>query len=1030
MQATRVSSLIGHVVKGRYRVADLLGQGASGAVYLVRDEQNPQKLFILKEVARTARGERRGPFSEAFVLRRLNHPALPRVHRTFGNDKHDRFYLLMDYVKGTNLEALRQSAPGKRFSLPRAITLMSPVMDAVSYLHRQRPHLVHGDIKPANIITLPVGAPTPSVLVDLGGIRDLDADAHALNHQDSLHYRAPEQFGGKASRRSDVYALGAVFYTLLTGVVPVAAPARQERLAEGEPDPLLPMDQIMPHVRATVAEVVHRALSINRRDRFGSVEQFWSALWRVIYNDPVVADLSPEEQMWLSEMSDASRSEEEFVSLLAEAASAWKGTPAATATNVTTGLAGLPDLTREKTPLLDSSIPDTTVVLPRRQGNQPVVAAREENTSQPAGSVVKRRRRRSEAWIRVALIFLLVCVIGSGVTFAGYQVVSAKYQNGMALADMGVQHLQTALSLLQGLSKNPFNASSVTQAQREFASAAASFIQLNAEVQSLPGATTSIPVYGSRLSTAQRVVPLALTIAQAGVAGAAALNIIISRLHNPLSAGQGLRAADLTDLSSDIRQVEADVAQASEQVNALRPADLQFDARISKAVAAFHTYLPFLQTILRTVNQLLPVLPALLGVGAPAYYLVEILDSTQLRPGGGYIKDYGLATLLGGQLSTAHVANAVLLDKSFAETGQTLPYPPAYRWFDLSSSWSLRDSNLDADFPTAAAYAEQNYRLEGGKVPLQGVIAITPAFMEDALAITGPISISELHQTVTAQNLLSLLHYYELGPGYQGSGILTSDGHLTPSRYFAELLAEHFLASIRQLPSVLLPKLSQMLVTALHTKDLQIYFNASPAESLLQLFGVGAQIQAPAGDSVLVVDANIAGNTANQFITSTLNDQVTIDSSGDAIHRTTIRYAWSKRGSVYGPPVYRDYARVYVPPGSALQAQQGWQPRGTSSSFNREVWAGFFTLSAGQTRTITLTWTEKGVAQKDGTGWHYQYLVQRQAGSQWMLNIQITLPSCAVRTHTTGGLASRNGQTATLAQPLAKNMSLGVDYNC
>ena len=162
--------------------------------------------------------------------------------------------------------------------------------------------------------------------------------------------------------------------------------------------------------------------------------------------------------------------------------------------------------------------------------------------------------------------------------------------------------------------------------------------------------------------------------------------------------------------------MEANISTAIGQVNTLQAADVQFDARIGKAVALFHQYLPTVQAFLREADQLLPILPALLGINIPAYYLVEILNSTQLRPGGGFIKDYGFATLIGGRLSATHISDTNLLDNS----GQTIPYPPAYEWFKLTSNtngWNLSDSNLDANFPTAAYYAEQNYTLEGGKGP-------------------------------------------------------------------------------------------------------------------------------------------------------------------------------------------------------------------------------------------------------------------------------------------------------------------------
>src|SRR6266851_2681500 len=135
---------VGSLIRGRYVVVDLLGQNPSGAVYLVRDTRSQMHLFVLKEVIYAARKARNEVTSDAAVLSRLNHPALPRIYQIFYSNKHDRVYILMDYIKGCNLEVVQQHLPGKRAPLPQAITLISPIIDAVSYLHRQQPPLIPG----------------------------------------------------------------------------------------------------------------------------------------------------------------------------------------------------------------------------------------------------------------------------------------------------------------------------------------------------------------------------------------------------------------------------------------------------------------------------------------------------------------------------------------------------------------------------------------------------------------------------------------------------------------------------------------------------------------------------------------------------------------------------------------------------------------------------------------------------------------------------------------------------------------------
>ena len=350
-----------------------------------------------------------------------------------------------------------------------------------------------------------------------------------------------------------------------------------------------------------------------------------------------------------------------------------------------------------------------------------------------------------------------------------------------------------------------------------------------------------------------------------------------------------------------------------------------------------------------------------------------------------------------------------------------------------SSSWSLRDSNLDADFATDARYGEMNYQREGGNVSLQGVIAITPFFIEHVLDITGPISVPEYRETVTAQNLISLIHFHQLGGTAAGEGsdlILSQNGYSSQRKQFTELLEEHLLARVQQSSSSAIAKFLQLAISSLRTKDIQIYLNNTHAENTLHLLNLDGSIQSPQADHLFIVDANVAGGKANSFIVNTVRDQVTIDGQGNVVHRTTITYAWTLAGKNYGNQLYHDYVRIYVPTDSTLTKQDGWQPLGTSNAFGSQVWAGFFTLVDGQTKTITLLWSNHSVVKNGSNGWHYQYVLQRQAGAQRMMQLQVMLPSCATKTNTWGGLAPHGEHEESLTQSLTKDLNVGVDFAC
>ncbi len=274
MQDLHATLSSGSVVKDRYIVEELLGKGGFGAVYRVRDSRVKGNIFALKEVIDPNKEERERFAFECEVLKRLDNPALPRVYRVFEDNNNIRVYMLMDYVAGPNLEVLRQQQLGKRFSLPHAIKIMNPIMDAVGYLHKQEPPIIHRDIKPANII-VPDGG-DDSVLVDFGIAKEYEQDSTTTAvRRCSPGYGAPEQYARGTNLRTDIYGLAATLYALLTGTIPTDALYRLTQMGSKNTDPLEPVQLLAPHVPQHVANAIHRAMAINSNDRFSSVEEFW-----------------------------------------------------------------------------------------------------------------------------------------------------------------------------------------------------------------------------------------------------------------------------------------------------------------------------------------------------------------------------------------------------------------------------------------------------------------------------------------------------------------------------------------------------------------------------------------------------------------------------------------------------------------------------------------------------------------------------------------------------------------------------------
>ncbi len=303
------------------------------------------------------------------------------------------------------------------------------------------------------------------------------------------------------------------------------------------------------------------------------------------------------------------------------------------------------------------------------------------------------------------------------------------------------------------------------------------------------------------------------------------------------------------------------------------------------------------------------------------------------------------------------------------------------------------------------------------------------------LTLTGPVAVPEYHETVTAQNLIDRIHYYQLIEASQVGNVPSADGQSSVRKHFTALLGQYMLARVRTLPVSALPKLVGILINSLHTKDVQLYFNAVPAEKVLQFYAVDDAVAKLAGDGIFVVDANLAQDKANRFLLTTVNDQVAINPQGTAYHRTVISFTWTKAGltdqDFHGTTHYKSYVRVYVPAGGVLYTRNGWNgPYDRGITSGRAYWGGYFLLNYPLAGSITLTWSDSATALKDGHGWHYVYSMQHQAGALEAMNLQVTLPSCAAIYHVSAGVTVDSKRQAHMAQVLSRDTAANVDYTC
>jgi hypothetical protein len=260
----------------RYRIVSLLGQGGMGAVYRAWDTSLNIPVAIKENLDASPEAQRQ--FSnEAGMLARLAHPNLPRVSDYFFVPGQGQ-YLVMDFIQGEDLQAKLNAASQARpqpAGLPeaQALSWIIQVCDALDYLHGQPSPVIHRDIKPANIKIRPDGR---AVLVDFGIAKLYDPSMATTMGARAVTpgYSPPEQYGGgRTDPRSDIYALGATLYHLLTGVQPPESVSRMAGAA-ALPEPR----QVNPAISPATSHAIQRATELVREQRFQSISELKRSL--------------------------------------------------------------------------------------------------------------------------------------------------------------------------------------------------------------------------------------------------------------------------------------------------------------------------------------------------------------------------------------------------------------------------------------------------------------------------------------------------------------------------------------------------------------------------------------------------------------------------------------------------------------------------------------------------------------------------------------------------------------------------------
>src|SRR3954466_2472280 len=258
------ATVIGNLLRGRYRLEERIGSGGMSTVYRAFDE-TLERWVAIKVLHHTMEDD---PIQlerfrrEARTVARLSHPHVVTVIDAGEDDGHP--FIVFEYVDGDTLKGLiKRTGP---LPVVEAVAYATQIGRGLMAAHQER--LVHRDVKPQNVLIDPDGR---AKVTDFGISRSLDSDGLTATGRvlGTPAYVAPEQaLGEDVTEQSDVYSLGICLFEMLTGGVPFTAESQVGVAMKHVRDPLPDVQALRPDMSAALAAIVERSTAKERRNRY------------------------------------------------------------------------------------------------------------------------------------------------------------------------------------------------------------------------------------------------------------------------------------------------------------------------------------------------------------------------------------------------------------------------------------------------------------------------------------------------------------------------------------------------------------------------------------------------------------------------------------------------------------------------------------------------------------------------------------------------------------------------------------------
>ncbi len=429
----------------------------------------------------------------------------------------------------------------------------------------------------------------------------------------------------------------------------------------------------------------------------------------------------------------------------------------------------------------------------------------------------------------------------------------------------------------------------------------------------------------------------------------------------------------------DIRQAEADLlsVKTNELTSFLQDQLILFSQSLEQAISNTEVALPIVAN-----------LPELAGYQDEKIYLFLFQNNMELRATGGFIGSYGLVRIEDGEIQDIFTDDIYNLDKHAIGKIDTLPPEPMQKYLGVDT-WYLRDANWSPDWETSVEqilWFFNQERQHAGLEPiaLDGVIAITPDFIANLLAVTGPVMADgiQFEEKNFAQDLEQFVEqdYVKYGiPRSQRKAII---GSLT------DILVDR----LHQLPPHELIKVWLAFKQNIEEKNILVYLLDPELQQYFANRNWAGEVKQVQGDYLMVVDSNMAALKTDSVMERDIAYNLRQDESGDLIAQLEITYHHTGKIIPGFISRYQTYVRIYVPENTwflraslegegvikNLDILQDWD---MGQELGKRYGATFLTVEPGKSKTLRVEYRLPDSLKQQLESKRYTLLVQKQPGT-------------------------------------------------